>query len=335
MPLDFSYPKAIVFIVGEYEKDGVTHEGIVGTGWIVGLRFSDETVKRRFLYVVTAAHVVRPLIQSWVQINKKDGTVARLRVPQWYEHPSNDYADDVATIYAPLDPSIYDFAVIPYENFVKENLRPNIGARVYFIGLLGYISEMAEKNIPMVRSGSIGAVSQSGIPIKIAPGTTIKVTGHLIDCRSFQGFSGSPCFIQTDSIGIFGKGPDATVEWSGETVLIGMLIAHFDVDRPAALTGDFASMTGNVAVPLNTGVGVVLPAQKIRETLNQEILMRDRQAKEEKYKDLKNKEDEIAATADSGEFGEPILTKETFEDVLKKASRRVSESSSKDADKTE
>jgi hypothetical protein len=63
--------------------------------------------------------------------------------------------------------------------------------------------------------------------------------------------------------------------------------------------------------------------------------MRDRQAKEEKYKDLKNKEDEIAATADSGEFGEPILTKETFEDVLKKASRRVSESSSKDADKTE
>lgn len=299
MPLNETFAKAIVFIVGEYEQDGTTKVAVVGTGSIISYPFSDPETKRRFLYIVTSAHVVRPLIRSWVQINQRDGETARIPVSVWYEHPSNDYADDVAVVPAGgLNPAVFDYAVIQYEEFIEENLRPVLGARVYFLGLLGFIPEMSDRNVPMVRSGVIGAVSQPGVPIEIAPHTVIKVTAHLIDCRSFQGFSGSPCFLQTDGLGVFDGGEGASIGWSATTVLIGLLIAHFDVDRPATKTGELAGITGDVAVPVNTGVGVVLPAEKIREVLNQPVLAEDRKLREERAK-KQEEEQQIAATPDS------------------------------------
>ena len=43
--------------------------------------------------------------------------------------------------------------------------------------------------------------------MRLPDGTVLTMHGHLIDCRSFGGFSGSPCFVEFLS----GIGPNASV----------------------------------------------------------------------------------------------------------------------------
>jgi len=293
MPLNDTFPKAIVFIVGEYEKDGVIHKGVVGTGFLV--LFPSSVAGKGYIYVCTSAHVVRPLIRSWIQLNKKAGGVEPVPVHTWFYHPSNDIADDVAV--SPMRGSAdYDYRLLPMNLFIDAYGGARLGNRVYFIGLLGQMKNMVAKNIPMVRGGTVGALNQEGVPIEIAPGTTINVKAHLMDCRSFGGFSGSPCFVQADGISLTGEGGEAAIGWASSTFLLGLLIAHFDVNKPATLTGELASISGKVEMPINTGVGVVLPIERLRE-----LLMEEKQLAGERKKmdeQLVSQEKQSAATPD-------------------------------------
>jgi hypothetical protein len=63
-----------------------------------------------------------------------------------------------------------------------------VGTQVFYIGLLSPLDR------PMARSGTIGALDQEGIDHK--DGFTY--TAHLVDCRSYGGFSGSPVFAAVD-----------------------------------------------------------------------------------------------------------------------------------------
>jgi hypothetical protein len=114
--------------------------------------------------------------------------------------------------------------------------------------------------------------------------TKVSVTAHLIDCRSYGGFSGSPCFVQFKDLPRDGgrlliEGYSRMVD---TTVLLGMVIAHYDLRRDAILTGDLAGAPGRVQTDINTGVGVVLPVERITEALMHEDLveLRDKYEKE-------------------------------------------------------
>jgi hypothetical protein len=91
---------------------------------------------------------------------------------------------------------------VPAMDFVGSQERrftPGPGDDVYFAGLLGAVPSMGERGVPMTRGGMIGALYQDGVPIRLPDDTVIHVQGHLIDCRSFGGFSGSPCFVATSA----------------------------------------------------------------------------------------------------------------------------------------
>jgi hypothetical protein len=122
---------------------------------------------------------------------------------------------------------------------------------------------MADQVIPMVRSGTLGAVNQSGIRVDLGGAGEeyiyVPETAHLVDCRSYQGFSGSPCFLQFEHTGV-------SEAWTGPrlmstTALLGMMIAHFQ---------------GGTRVE-HAGVGVVLPVEKIRELFHRDDVVLDRQ----------------------------------------------------------
>jgi hypothetical protein len=77
----------------------------------------------------------------------------------------------------------------------KSEHKPVLGEDIYFVGLLAQIQGMGQANTPMVRTGTFGALYQQDVSMIGLPNTRIALQGHLMDCRSFGRFGGSPCFM--------------------------------------------------------------------------------------------------------------------------------------------
>jgi hypothetical protein len=76
-------------------------------------------------------------------------------------------------------------------------------------------------------------------------------------------------------------------------------------------------------MPVNTGIGVCTPVEAIRETLDLEELMEERDRVEEA--EIKRREEEAAAEPDhiEADEGDPEFTREKFLADLERASRPV------------
>jgi hypothetical protein len=267
MALGKRYSKTVVFISGQLE--GEEGAKLRGTGFLVGLRFEADQ-DQGHVYIVTAAHVVRPLAASFVKLTKKDGGTEDRTVDEWIFHPT----EDIAVARMPLPYQSYDFLAVEDKDFVgaeEHEWEPEPGADVYFVGLLGQVPSMGAQNIPMVRTGSIGALYQSDVPMRLGGDTIIKAHGHLIDCQSFGGFSGSPCFVryisargQTEKMGL-----TYPIQ---STLLIGMVGGHFDLKASVTLP----DQEDKVDVPVAAGVAVVYPAEMIRALLDEGPLAAER-----------------------------------------------------------
>jgi hypothetical protein len=86
------WQKTVVFI-GDNLDAGTGEAGpLRGTGFITDVRSADP--EKTFLYVVTAAHVVRPLATRFIRMSRPDGTVYDLDIPagNWEFHLTEDVA---------------------------------------------------------------------------------------------------------------------------------------------------------------------------------------------------------------------------------------------------
>jgi hypothetical protein len=154
---------------------------------------------------------------------------------------------------------------------------------------------MHEHAIPMVRSGTLGAMYQPKVPIwdELHKETIEEPIAHLIDTHSVGGFSGSPVFL-----GI----PDA--QGGGRISLLGVLIGHFG---------------GPLASGGSAGVAIVVPVHAIRQLLDLDAIVKDRAKKDAAAQERQDRiRDENAAVQDSvGEPAEPSEF-ERFEDLTRK-----------------
>jgi hypothetical protein len=91
-----------------------------------------------------------------------------------------------------------------------------------------------------------------------------------------------------------------------ETVCLGLISGHWDDMARAQATGDMANdqAVQNIRFPINTGVGIVTPVEKIRECLMDEELVAARTARNAQLiENIKREEEEKAGTLDRR--GEP------------------------------
>ena len=282
LPLDRDALNNVVFIIGDtYDRSsGKWMPGPVGTGFFVGLRGTADKVPWH-LYVVTAGHVVHMQASTSVRITSFDGTVIEdVPIEEWFISESEDLA------VAPIDPSAYPgagvvhIALEPKWAAVGTSPIPNtrLGATVYFLGLMTHIDSMNRRNIPMVRSGTVGALYVDDMPL--ADGKRA-AAAHLIDCRSYGGFSGSPCFLQWTDWNVLRHRDEprttpGRLQRTAKSLLLGMLIQHFD---------DQERQEGRPVMTINVGVGIVLPAQAIRTFLEGEELTQMRKTREDEQHD--------------------------------------------------
>jgi hypothetical protein len=311
VPLTDTYPKGVFFV-----GSGPAYGGgqIEGTSFLIGMN------EGAHCYVVTAAHVVEPFPQTFVRIPLTHGTgeaeLVELDVPEWVL----DRVHDVAV--APIDlPHRADAVATDLSQFIDDPIhqKPDdwfrtpfkieLGDVVYFIGLLGKIPAMTDAGIPMVRSGTLGRMWQERVPVVTPEKVLREITAHLIDCRSFAGFSGSPCYVQQSRAGIV----DGGVTTKYRTLLLGLIGGHWD--DWAGVRDRMKREPNPLEARVSTGVGYVIPAEFIRAVLMRkelEVMRNDKDAAE-RAAALREAEDN-AATMDSA--GESEF--ERFEDLTRK-----------------
>ena len=225
MTLDPELALTALRLVGDFGRKrdaigtafGITGPGDPGDDWA---------------YAVTAHHVIEG--QKKIEIQAPDPahpgiTSPPIEVDGW-QHPVKEL--DLAL--APL-PRESGFPIMTlrlgWQVVPDLDMAPHLGSTFQYVGLLAPLDR------PMVRSGTIGAVDQTGVP---HDSEDYGYTCHLADCRSYGGFSGSPCFLEIPFASLTEKclppwlpaasGPVGRITYTH--VLCGMFTEHLDSEDP-------------------------------------------------------------------------------------------------------
>lgn len=304
-------------------------DSLIGTAFVVVVPWQ----RRPGAYhghLVTAAHCLDSVLGEdlWALVPSESGPPRKTPIPEasrWTRHPLGKGAD-VAVV--PISGDVRPVQGIPMDWFVADaELRGEgigIGDEVHFIGLFSGVDQSAALE-PIARMGNIAMLPIQPVPIK----ERVSMQAYVIEARSFGGLSGCPVFVRQTLIwdmtplsGGDKPGPHI-LRGTGQTRFLGVMHGHWHVDEsdPNAVRL-YKAPEGSPG--LNLGLAIVTPAFRIRETIDLPQLAALREHVEENW-EKRNPPAVVADTADhhTDRASEDHLTKESFEQALKKASRRV------------
>lgn len=241
----------------------------VGTGFFVQV-LSETVPNAAHNYLLTPHHVIDGELNVEVEIANpfNEGSLhPRLPITNWQRPlPKLDLA--VAPFHRPDD---YGVLALQLGHNLIEDLDLVPGLQFYFVGLLAPLDR------PMARSGTIGAVDQRGLPT-----TGYEYLAHLVDCRSYGGFSGSPCYVEYMVPGLKPAKTPVPLQL-GEPVgrmafmhlLCGMFTEHLKTAPPEDLEDEIDGRFADEIVS-RYGVGVVLTSDEIWRALMTEAMRAER-----------------------------------------------------------
>jgi hypothetical protein len=251
----------------------------VGTGfWI---NYDDQG------YLVTAKHIAYDLrdIPFLARVNTQDGGSVNIHVDnaKWIEHPDPTVDVAIAVFGAPPHTN-YDIAYIPSQMLVTDDFgtaRPvGVGDFTYTVGLWRMLSGQ-KRNLPTVHLGSVAMMpgNDEKIPVRDwrNKNNVIFVEGYLIETHGMPGLSGSPVFIKP-TVAVTGeRWPDGKSQTpenlvkvpieapSAEILLLGLWSGSWDAPPDEVL-----SVQSGKETRVSVGMGIVVPAQRIKEVLDLE-----------------------------------------------------------------
>jgi hypothetical protein len=233
----------------------------------------------RVFYAVTAAHALKSLADESnlvIVVNKKGGGVCF--IPTFFgafRHP--DDTVDVAVIPVKYDPS-FDITAFDIEDFFDEANNPeNIGPgdEVFFPGLFTPAPGI-DRVTPLVRHGNIAMIPKQQIQTSEGYQDI-----YLIEARSIGGLSGSPVFArETVVLPASRESGQVNMHGLGVFKLLGLIKAHWDVDENKI---NQAHVLHDPKRGVNLGIAQVVPANKIKETINGPALSAIRESAARSY----------------------------------------------------
>jgi hypothetical protein len=259
-------------------------------------------------HLVTAEHVVVHL-QGMIQDLEKKGQGMELAVrlnmdvggsetvslasEQWWFHPDNENnPTDVAAIPFSFNQKMVAQAPIFLnhgwlQKGTREELRKRgaaLGQEIAIVGLFRHHMG-ADVNVPIVRIGNISAMPLERVWTKYCGYTD----AFLVEARSISGLSGSPAFLNlTDAIPLPPEIPAGMARADNlvdlrRYLFFGLMHGHWDLPNLTddAVVDEYEGRQQGV----NVGIGVVIPAAKIAETLYQPDLVEMRMALQKKARE--------------------------------------------------
>ncbi|MGO9874320.1 MAG: hypothetical protein ACLPVY_11020 [Acidimicrobiia bacterium] len=247
---------------------------------IVGVE-SNEGVDRHHVHVVTCHHVLVPPDPSpgadpWpapaydkirLRLNRRgaDADTVDVSPDDWVVHPTADVA--AALLLPPPERRLFDYLHFPVTGTVDKDLRGRFkvgpGDDVFMTGLLHSHSGRA-KIEPIIRVGTIAAFPEEKVTLEHC---TTPQDVVLIEIRSIGGLSGSPVFFHLPDTPRIEDGGGTIANTAippasaGPNWLIGIMHGLWPTQP------DDPDLRDKTAEPLNTGIAVVLPAERIVELL--------------------------------------------------------------------
>ena len=241
---------------------------LLGTGFLV--RVASETGRGTYSYVVTADHVIKNQVGIQVEAPNPFDTNGALYPPldidDWRRLYPGVNASRVEFNGVDVgDASNLDLAWAPYVDpeerahhaawvhpFMKEAV-PDLGNRVYYVGIFEPLMR------PMARSGTVGALYQQ-VPHRDG----YVYPAHLIDLRSYAGFSGSPVYMETPVARIDGSGVPEDVQTMAKLMNVDTSILggmHYFTHTCGMLTAHYSDEDGaGEGVVSRYGVATALPS---------------------------------------------------------------------------
>lgn len=288
-----------VRVVGDFPPHGTMRQReVIASGFLASLK-SETYPQRHYSYVVTTAHTLKNQPNTEIEIQSPSGDLyPRMRVTDWRQ---------------PLDG--VDIAVAPFEKHpstrfvdIHESLVPSerfgglpLGADIFYIGIL------TTHDVAMARKATIGALDVlniHGFPV------------HLLDCRSYGGFSGSACWVRVgypvlipcDHPELHESERAAPIGYVAYRVfLAGMFKAHLtttDDDEDGAVN--------------RYGVASMIRGQEIRDALMSDELKQDRKKKDQENPPDPPPEFTDASRSEPHDMDERVKIDMEPEDALKK-----------------
>jgi hypothetical protein len=295
MKIDADVRKCIVFIGHGGDADNPENFRASATGFFVNYGGCS--------YIVTARHVAMAFGDDpfQVRVNQKDGLSGLVRydpttdpIDVWRLH--DDPSVDIAAVLFPydlqggnLDQLGMGQDLLMTDDDVREH-GVGIGDTCYAIGLFR-LMQGRKRNFPIVHTGSIAAVpSDEKIPMR-SGNSRIEVEAYLVEISNLRGLSGCPVLVRPT---FFASVPKMIWPKRGETPsvegpvyvsvpdhnvrLLGVWAGSWDASPDDVLATDHGSQ---VRVPV--GLGVVIPAQRLREILDKPSLVEQRATLLEKW----------------------------------------------------
>lgn len=270
-------------IAGE-DSDDFTGD-LCATGFFAAMPCeSPELSGLRRIYFVTAKHVVDDIKsgRSFLLINRKLGGVTQIgpiTTDLWSFHPSDPTADVAVAKVSPGPEA--DVIGINIDYFgLPERLKKlliGIGDEVMSVGLFTAVPGIA-RNQPILRYGNIAMIPVEQIQTELGYADVF-----LVEARSIGGISGSPVFVRHtyytkvknqngEYDAIYTNGPGIT--------LLGLMHGHWDIKESEL---NKPTIIHDRQRGVNLGVGIVVPAAKIYETLCAPRLTDTRKEQEKEF----------------------------------------------------
>lgn len=263
LPYEDQIRKCVAFLAVEEEAEENPGQRVrrpKGTAFFVKAQIPGKDLY--VLYAVSARHNIehaRAAGTLFIRVNLKGGKVTEIPLPpdSWTVHPTTDVA--VTSLDLPSD--IEAVALTANHLLDDSNKFKSLFAAGDDVIMAALFSKHpgSIQNEPIVRFGKISLLPKEPVTVEIGPQITQAVQAILIEATSWGGESGAPVFVDRSQHG--GPGP----------YLLGLLHGHHQLRQTLQIQGE---ERGEVA--MNAGIAIVIPAQKITETLMQEELVQER-----------------------------------------------------------
>jgi hypothetical protein len=261
-------------------RDQNEQYNLAGSGfWVT--RQDPCNARHRLAYFVTAAHVIDKVRESsadrrvWLRANTRDGGRTWQETPEicWKHHPT-DPTVDLAVLKIAIPETLEHMAWPLESSILQDSLdteqtgdrKVQLGDELCIAGLF-HLHTGQKRNLPIVRIGTVAALREEPVPNRT--GTPMDV--YLVEAHSMGGLSGSPVFIDIanakrmlpPSSGYMAAAYEPTSPFRFK--LFGVIHGHFGVDTDLDAVAD----DGKQKLPVNFGIAMVIPAEKIAQVLAQ------------------------------------------------------------------
>ena len=165
-----------------------------GTAFFIGEKVAEDTAENlRFIYIVTAKHLIDPLIANriplGIRINTVDGKAEDIEIkPDFWLHHPTDESIDAVILSDGLKINKLIWAYLPTEMIMSDEVIKKegigIGYEVNMVGLFHYHPGL-RKNLPLLRTGNIAMMPDE--PILTECGLARSIPYRIaVDWRAFR-----------------------------------------------------------------------------------------------------------------------------------------------------